>query len=252
MRYIDPETTLRGRVEDVGQVGWDAAVICFRNLEGSQTVVSRLGALPVRHKWLWGMEPSEDSPPVFECKVGALTVGVLSRCNWGGPRAAILVEELAELGVPAVVGVGAAGGLVAEFPRGTQAVASRALVTDGTSPHYTTEDSASPDSGLLNLARAVATRAGVLTRDGCVATVDAVYRETPELIGGYRARGAQSVNMETTPFYAAAAKCGIRALWLGHVSDSLSEDAWEPWDDLEDMTAVTAAWAAGVLASLAG
>lgn len=60
------------------------------------------------------------------------------------------------------------------------------------------------------------------------------------------------MNMETTPFYAAAAKCGIRALWLGHVSDSLSEDAWEPWDDLEDMTAVTADWAAGVLASLAG
>jgi uridine phosphorylase len=250
MRYIDPEATIRGRLETAAHPQWDAAVMCFRDLEGSRAIVSRFGATPTDQRLLWGAEPSEDRPTTFECRMGGRRVAVLTRCHWGGSQAAILVEELAQLGVGSIVGIGAAGGLVEEFPKGTQTVASSALVTDGTSTHYTTETEAYPNADLLDLARSVAADAGIPTRDACVATVDAVYRETPALIEGYRARGAQIVNMETTPFYAAAARCGVRALWLGHVSDCLSKDAWEPWDDLEDMTAVTADWAARVLERL--
>ena len=250
MRYIDPAETIRGRLEAAAHPQWDAAVMCFRDLEGSSAIVSRFNATPMHHGLLWGAEPSVDGPRTFECRIGGRRVAVLTRCHWGGSQAAILVEELSQLGVRTIVGVGAAGGLVEGFPKGTQAVASRALVTDGTSAHYTAEPEAHPHAHLLNLARTVATDAGIPTRDACVATVDAVYRETPELIDGYRALGAHIVNMETTPFYAAAAKCEVRALWIGHVSDCLSEDAWEPWDDLGDMTAVTADWAARLLARL--
>ncbi len=250
MRYIDPQASIRGRLETAVHPQWDVAVMCFRDLEGSSAIVSRFGGTPTDQRLLWGAEPSVDPPTTFECQMGGRRVAMLTRCHWGGSQAAILVEELAQLGVRTIIGVGAAGGLVEGYPKGTQTAASRALVTDGTSTHYTTEPEAYPDPGLLDLARTVAADADISTRDSCVATVDAVYRETPELIEGYRALGAQIVNMETTPFYAAAARCGVRALWLGHVSDCLSEDAWEPWDDLEDMTAVTADWAARVVARL--
>ncbi|MEO2003601.1 MAG: hypothetical protein ABGY41_05850 [Candidatus Poribacteria bacterium] len=247
MRYIDPGDSIRGRLEDAGDPGWEAAVICFRDLEGSRTIVSRFGAAPARRRLLWGMEPSIDAATTFVRRIGERNVVIVARCHWGGPQAAILVEELAELGVRTIVGVGAAGGLVEGFPKGTQAVATRALVTDGTSPHYTSDDAVCPDPDLLDLAKAVATDADLPTRDACVATVDAVYRETPELVESYRALGAQIVNMESAPFYAAATLCGVRALWIGHVSDSLADGQWEPWDDLDDMTAVTADWATGIL-----
>lgn len=250
MRYIDPGITIRGRLENAAHPKWGVAVMCFRDLEGSRTIVSRLGATPIHHALLWGMEPSEDRPTTFQRRIGEQRAVVLTRCYWGGSQAAILVEELAALGVRTILGVGAAGGLVEGFPKGTQTVASRALVTDGASPHYTSEDAAYPDSALLELAQAVARDANLPTRDACVATVDAVYRETPELIQGYRAAGAHIVNMETTPFYAAAAQCDVRALWIGHVSDSLTDDRWEPWDDLEHMTAATADWAARILRRL--
>ena len=32
MRYIDPGDSIRGRLEDAGDPGWEAAVICFRDL----------------------------------------------------------------------------------------------------------------------------------------------------------------------------------------------------------------------------
>ncbi|MAF10005.1 hypothetical protein CMK11_06090 [Candidatus Poribacteria bacterium] len=248
MRYIDPEQLMRRRLEGVEHPAWNAAVLCFRDLEGSRTIVARFGATAMGHELLWGAEPTEDGPTTFTCQMGGRRVVILTRCHWGGPQAAILVEELAQLGVRTILGVGAAGGLVRAFPRGAQAVASRALVTDGTSPHYTSEDAAHPDPDLLDLARSVGADAGLLIQDACVATVDAVYRETPELIARYRAQGAQIVNMETAAFYAAAAVCDVPALWIGHVSDCLTNDEWEPWDDLEDMTAVTADWAARILA----
>jgi purine-nucleoside phosphorylase len=37
--------------------------------------------------------------------------------------------------------------------------------------------------------------------------------------------------METTPLYAAAPMCGVRAVWVGHISDRLSRttEAWDSW-----------------------
>ena len=43
-----------------------------------------------------------------------------------------------------------------------------------------------------------------------------------------KALGASVVNMESAPFYAASAVCAIRALWLGMVTDVISE-VWQDW-----------------------
>jgi purine-nucleoside phosphorylase len=55
--------------------------------------------------------------------------------------------------------------------------------------------------------------------------------------------------METAPLYAAAAACGVRSLWLGHVSDTLSltTHAWDSWQRPPEMTEVSVALTAGLL-----
>jgi purine-nucleoside phosphorylase len=43
--------------------------------------------------------------------------------------------------------------------------------------------------------------------------------------------GAQAINMETTPLYAASNSCGVKSLWLGFISDCLFGDSWDSWHD---------------------
>jgi hypothetical protein len=62
--------------------------------------------------------------------------------------------------------------------------------------------------------------------------------------------GAETVNMEVAPFYAASAVCGVESVWIGHVSDCLANHAWEPWDNLEQMTAQSAQIGLDVLEEL--
>jgi purine-nucleoside phosphorylase len=57
--------------------------------------------------------------------------------------------------------------------------------------------------------------------------------------------------MESTPLYAASAVCGVRAVWLGHVSDSLASQQWESWVRPAAMTEVTTALTVGLLETLA-
>ena len=101
-----------------------------------------------------------------------------------------------------------------------------------------------PDPALLALAEGAEPVA--------VATVDAVYRETPALVAAWRALGTQVVNMESAPFYAAASACGVRALWLGQVSDMLL-DTWHDWHfDRQEMTRATVLRCHAVLERLPG
>jgi len=173
----------------------------------------------------------------------------VSRCLWGGPQTAILVEELAALGVRIVIGYGVAGSLVADLPKGTQIVAASGVVTDGTSRAYTHLDEVAADSALMAELETAAAGLGIEVRLARVATVDALYRETPDDVRGWLARGAHAINMETAPLYAAAAACEMRSVWLGHISDSLSLDseAWESWQRPATMTDVTVALTAGLL-----
>lgn len=232
---------------------WDVAVICFRGPAGSQAVVKRLGARPVAGKALYGIEPSRERPLVHEASAGDHRVVVVSECIWGAPQAAILVEELAGLGARVVLGFGVAGGLVPELPKGTQIVAPAASVTDGTSRAYTSATEVTADPELAAALAAAAARLAVPVVPVTVATVDALFRETPADVRRWLGIGARAVNMETAPLYAAAAACGVRSLWLGHVSDSLLDDgAWESWQRPAVFTDVTVELLAGLLAGLAG
>jgi len=232
-RFITPEKLFAARFSDPAQrPQWDAAVICFRDPQGSRFLVEELGGVPVGRQVFWGIQETPALPRVFEATVAGRRVGIVTHCIWGASQASILVEELAAFGVRVVLGFGAAGSFDSGLPQGTQLVACVAPATDGTSQQYG-PGPFRPDPALLALA--------VGAEPVAVATVDAVYRETPDLVARWRALGTQVVNMESAPFYAAAETCGVRALWLGQVSDMLL-DTWHDWHfNRDDMTRATCA-----------
>lgn len=227
MRYISPNEHLKVRLGDGPFPKWDAAVLCFRSVKGSRDIVDLLHAKPFGAKLLYGMDESSDLPFVYEADVNGRAVGIVTRCLWGGPQAAILVEELSCFGCKHIIGHSCAGAIDLSLERGQQVVAGSAVRTDGTSLAYDhTELLADPE--LLEIATNAARKLGYGVSSVCAATVDALYRETTEMVASLRAAGAQVINMETSPFYAASQACGVRSVWIGHVSDRLAE-TWEAW-----------------------
>jgi purine-nucleoside phosphorylase len=116
-------------------------------------------------------------------------------------------------------GFGAAGSLVSPEHIGAMLVADRAMCSDGASREYTDEPCVSPDSELLGLTMALASQEGVSPVVGTVHTTDALYQERPSRVRQWREAGASFVNLETSPFYTVATYLGIRAVYLGLVSD---------------------------------
>jgi len=228
---------------------WDVGVLCFRGPGGCRALVNALGARPVREKAFYAVDETLDPADVNELTLGGRRIVLVSRCLWGGPQTAILVEELAALGAQVVIGYGVAGSLAADLPKGTQIVAASGTVTDGTSRAYTQRDEVAADPGLMAEVGTAAAGLGIEVTPVRVATVDALYRETPDDVRRWLAGGARAINMETVPLYAAAEICQVRSVWLGHVSDSLSLDseAWESWQRPATMTDVTVALTAGLL-----
>lgn len=239
MRYIEPGTVIKNRLSDELLPKWEAAVLCFRDYKGSQELVRVFNAKPVGYKILFGIQESEECPFVYEAAIGDKTVGIITRCIWGGPQAAILIEELAHIGIQYAVGYGAAGGIDPAHCRGQQIIVDSALPTDGTSRIYG-NGLLLPDVGLVQSTRKAAGKLSCDIQCVAAATVDALYRETDTLVAELRSQGAQVINMETSPFYAAASECGVKSIWIGHISDCLGVK-WDDWYcDRDGMTNISA------------
>jgi len=233
---------MHGRFDINPRPQWKIAVLCFRDLEGSRILVEGLGAIPLGYKVISGMEEFSGNPLPYahELAIGEAKVGVIARCGGGGPQTAIVVEELAHIGVSKIIGIGAAGSIDPDIPKGSQVVAQVALCSDGTSKAYTDAPEIKGDAVLCSSALAAGEKLSTGVRMVCVVTTDAIYRETEADVHTWTKQGAQVVNMETSALYAASATCGISSLWLGHVSDCMVGSEWEEWSDIEDMTAMSA------------
>lgn len=144
-----------------------------------------------------------------------------------------------------------ADSLVEALPKGTQIVGASGIMTDGTSRAY-----AGPSGGPGR--RPAQSRAGHrrATADpactGAATAVDALYRETPDDLRRWLGLGVEAINMEISPLYAAAAVCGVRSVWLGHVSDTLSLTTrqWVSWQRPAAMTDITIALTVALLETL--
>ncbi len=226
MRYITPQKIVSKRFNNKKLPTWDVALICFRNFTNIDDILNPFKAKPIKEKILWGLGPSKEWSFTYETKIGNKSVLLILPICWGGPQTSIMVEELAFLKVKYIIGYGLAGSLDKNVVKGQQIVVSNALTTDGTSKFYTNKKIVKPDAKLLKMMNNI--------KAVKCATTDAIYRETKELIDDWKKSGVQAINMETSPFYAAAEKCNVKAIWLGYISDCLYS-GWKEWfGKLED------------------
>jgi purine-nucleoside phosphorylase len=134
----------------------------------------------------------------------------------GGPSAAIVIAELADLGARTIVRVGTCGGLQGSLALGELVAASAAMCEDGTSRALQGEPSVAPDADLL--ARLCA--AGPV-RGGPVVCTDLFYDTAPGTEERWRDAGLLAVEMEAATLFALAARRRLRAAALLIVTDLL-------------------------------
>ena len=128
----------------------------------------------------------------------------------GGPSAAIVLAELADLGAQTVVRVGTCGALAPALALGDLVAVERALSADGTSVALGGRDPR-PDAALTSALRA--------EHRGTVATTDLFYEADPGRHDTWAAAGALAVEMECAAVFAVAAQRGLAAAALLLVSD---------------------------------
>lgn len=123
----------------------------------------------------------------------------------GGPSTAIVLEELASLGVRRAIRVGTCTALVPELTAGELLVVEAAIPADGTSSSLVAEPVAGPDPRLT-----AALRAAAGGRSGVVASSDLHYDpQAAERRTGWRTSGAVAVDLSTATVFALGARLGV-------------------------------------------
>lgn len=135
----------------------------------------------------------------------------------GGPSAAIVIWELADLGAQRLVRVGTCGALAPELRLGDLVVVQEGLAFDGTSAVLRGDGEAlSPDGELFE---ALSAAAGRDAQAGPVASTDLFYDSPTEERQRWLDVGALAVDMETATLLALAQRRSVRAASVLLVSD---------------------------------
>jgi DeoD family purine-nucleoside phosphorylase len=159
------------------------------------------------HRGLWGYTGAAKGD-------GALLT--IQATGMGGPSAAIVLEELADLGVTRAVRVGTCGALDGGLELGDVVVAREALATDGTSRALGAGERAAPDGLLTALLAAGAAAAGL------VVSTDLFYDPDAGREDAWRAAGALAVEMEAAALFTVGARRGVAVGCALAVSDLLA------------------------------
>ena len=134
----------------------------------------------------------------------------------GGPSAAIVMEELCDLGLQRAIRVGTCGALAGDLSLGDLVVADAALAADGTSRALGAGERVAADGGLV---AALRDAAGDGARTGAVATTDLFYHRDPRRVAGWAEAGALAIEMEAATLLRVAELRGVRAACVLLVSD---------------------------------
>jgi DeoD family purine-nucleoside phosphorylase len=138
----------------------------------------------------------------------------------GGPSAAIVIWELAELGARRLVRTGTCGALHESLALGDLLIATAALAGDGTSRALGADIRMEPSPELLAAARAAAAGDSA-AHLGAVATTDLFYDDRDAAEQQWLADGALAVEMESATLFTLAAKRGLQAASILIVTDVL-------------------------------
>jgi uridine phosphorylase len=137
----------------------------------------------------------------------------------GGPSAAIVVEELIDLGARTLLRIGTCGALVGGLALGSLLAVGDALSEDGTSRALGAGSRAGADPS-LTAALVEAGAAGPVT----AVSTDVFYDAREGIQERWVAGGAQAVEMEAATVFTVARRRGVRAACLLAVTDLLTGD----------------------------
>ena len=152
----------------------------------------------------------------------------------GGPSAAIVLHELAELGVRRAIRVGTCGALDPDLGHGDLIVARDALAEDGTSRALGAAEVAEPDPDLTG--RVAAAMEGTPTPARIVST-DLFYEDEGDSrpprprAASWRRRGAVAVEMEAATLFTLGRRLGVATACLLTVSDTFPDGRRRRIDD---------------------
>lgn len=143
----------------------------------------------------------------------------------GFPSAAIVIEELVQLGIKKIMRVGTCGGLQADLTMGDLVIALSATGADATSSHYVLGEPHAPtaDFGLVHEAVHQAKHLGKPVRVGPIVSSDIFYNPDAGLAGRWSERGILAVEMEAAVLFTLGALRKIQTGCMLIVSDVIVE-----------------------------
>lgn len=155
-------------------------------------------------------------------------LGIVTGFGIGAPAAAMVLEELVELGATRFVSLGFAGALSNDLDFDDVVVCSKALRDEGVSHHYLAAARYSHPSPTLSarLLEALSRGEGRAS-EGPTWTIDAIFRETIEEATAYRDEGILTVDMEAAALFAVGEVLGVEVAAIFTISDHLlAHDEW--------------------------
>ncbi len=167
-------------------------------------------------------------PPWFSIwrREGA-DLGFVTGFGIGAPAAAMVLEELVELGATRFVSLGFAGALSNELDFDDVVVCSKALRDEGVSHHYLAAARYSHPSPTLSARLVQVLSGGDQVSEGPTWTIDAIFRETIAEATAYRDEGILTVDMEAAALFAVGEVLGVEVAAIFTISDHLlAHDEW--------------------------
>jgi DeoD family purine-nucleoside phosphorylase len=158
----------------------------------------------------------------------------------GCPSAAIVMEELVQLGVKRFLRVGTCGGLQQDLQLGDLIVAITAVPADGTARHYVGGEPHTPtaDWELVHAAVHAAKELDQPVRVGPIASSDTFYDPDPGRHRRWSERGVLGVEMEAAVLFTVGALRGVQAGCLLTVSDIVIGEQFTRISDVDLRSAV--------------
>ena len=165
----------------------------------------------------------------------------------GGPSAAIVISELAELGARTFVRVGTCGSLTTGLPLGALVIVTEAICEDGTSRALASADRVAPDPDLLArliaagrtaaAQQAAAGQQAAAAQQAVAVSTDLFYDRPAGARDRWAAQGAAVVELEAATVLALARRRGLRAAALLLVAEVLGDDGGRRRIDPEQLRA---------------
>jgi purine-nucleoside phosphorylase len=153
----------------------------------------------------------------------------------GAPSAAIVLEELVELGVKRFLRVGTCGALQPHLRHGDLILALSAVPDEGTSSRYVGGEPVAPTAdwdllhGVVHAAKGLGER---LSYVGPIVSSDLFYDPDDSQFARWSARGLLAVEMEAAALFTVASLRGVQAGCLLAVSDTFGEGRSRIDDDV--------------------